>query len=337
MPTGGVEAKPPWRAVPQEVRDAVDVALGSAVMRSQRVWGGYAPTPTFRLRLDNGRRAFFKAVGPDDNAFARAAFAREERVYDELPHIIAPWSPERYGAVHVGEWRGLLLEDLGPKSVPPWSPAQARGVARAYADFHAATVGRSLPPWVPRPERYLHAAAETWARMEQEGMFPHVAALAGERADKAARWLAAAGASLSASSQRLAHVGPPVSFLHGDTRSDNLRWTAGRLRLFDWPHVGTGPAEYDLAAFAQSVAVEGGPEPEQVVGWYAEQLPVRADVLAACVAAVAGYFAEGAWQPDIPGLPRVRPFQRAQMRVSLRWAARCLDLAPPDWLDDVHT
>ena len=57
---GGVEAKPPWRAVPTAVRHEVERLFESPVARAVRVWGGYSPTPTFRLTLADGQRAFFK-------------------------------------------------------------------------------------------------------------------------------------------------------------------------------------------------------------------------------------------------------------------------------------
>ena len=99
----GVEAKPPWRSIPRALRDAVDAALGTGVRRAVRVWGGYSPTPTFRLRLADGRRAFFKAAGPRDNSFVHAAFSREERVYRQLADVIAPWVPGLYGLLHHGD------------------------------------------------------------------------------------------------------------------------------------------------------------------------------------------------------------------------------------------
>jgi hypothetical protein len=105
--------------------------------------------------------------------------------------------------------------------------------------------------------------------------------------------------------------------------------------LFDWPHLGIGPAEYDLAAFAQSVTAEGGVEPEAILGWYAERAPIRSSVIDAAVAGLAGFFADQAWRPDIPGLPRLRPFQRSQLVVTLRWASERLSLPWPDWLDYV--
>lgn len=332
MPRSGVEAKPPWREIPRDVRRAVGEALGSPVARSTRVWGGYGPAPTFRLRCADGRRAFLKAVGPVNNEFSRAAIVREARIYRELGDIIARWAPAFLGYAETGAWRAMLLEDLGPRSVPPWTPAATRHIFLAYADFHRSTLGSALPPWLPQPGRYLHGEAAAWERLIGTDDLAAVADLAGEEAADALGWLREAAPRLSAAAEPLARSDPPYALLHGDTRSDNLRWTRGRLCLFDWPHAGIGPAEFDLAAFAQSVAVEGGPEPERLVAWYGERGPVREDVLDAAVAAIAGFFADSAWRPDIPGLPRLRSFQRDQLRVSLAWAARRLRLPTPDWI-----
>jgi hypothetical protein len=332
----GPEPKPLWRDVPREVRAGVEAALGGEVRRALRAWGGYGPTPTFRLLLADGRRAFFKAAGPADSEFARSAIGREQRVYRELSDLIAPWAPALYGSLDVDGWQVLLLEDLGPKRAPPWTRATARAVFRAYADFHRSTVGAPLPEWVPPPLLYLAGEARLWDRMTESGDLEYVAALAGERADEAMRWLAAALPALAAASRPLAEAQRP-SFLHGDTRSDNLRWCDGRLRLFDWPHVGAGAAEFDLAAFAQSVTLEGGPPPEQLVAWYGERESVRPEVLDAAVAAITGFFANHCWREEIPGLPRLRPFQRAQFRVTLAWAARRLRLPSPEWLGGVRS
>ncbi len=332
MSRRGVEAKPPWSALPPALRGAVGATLGAEVRRAARAWGGYAPTATFRLTLADGRRAFFKGAGPDDSAFVRAAFEREERVYREATALIAPWAPLCYGVCRAGAWSGLLLEDLGAKSAPPWRPALARQVAGAYADFHTATRGRAFPAWLPTLGEYLTTVGGGWERLAGTEVLGRVAALAGGRADEALAWLVAARPALARAGRALLAAPSPPVLLHADTRSDNLRWHAGRLRLFDWPHVMSGPAEFDLAAFAQSVTAEGGPDPEAVVAWYAARGEVRAGALDAAVAEIAGYFAEGAWQPDIPGLPRLRAFQRAQLRVSLAWAARRLGLPGPGWL-----
>jgi hypothetical protein len=337
MSRTGVEPKPRWETIPPEVQRGVEEVLGAKVRRGTRVWGGYTPTPTYRLRLADGRGAFFKAVGPASNDFARAAHRREERVYRELAHLITPWAPTFSGAFHRDAWQVILLEDLGPKSAPPWSVALARRVARSFGDFHRSTLGVSLPSWLPRPERYLLTEARLWRWAEDRQQLEALANLAGDLRADAIRWLDAAVPVLAGASRGLADVGAPFVFLHRDLRSDNLRWTGNRLRIVDWPHAGVGPAEDDAITFAQSVAAEGGPEPEQVLAWYAERMPVRSEVVDATAAALAGYFAEQAWQPDIPGLPRLRAFQRRQLVVTLAWAGRRLRLAEPSWLHGVST
>ena len=331
----GVEPKPPWRTVPQAVRRAVQGMLGAEVRRAMRAWGGYGPTPTYRLWLTDGCRAFLKAVDPSSNDFARAAYAREERVYRELGELIAPWAPAFYGAFRCDGWHVMLLEDLGPKAAPPWRRAVVRGVARAFGDFHRATLGISLPSWLPRPEQQLMTESRLWESVAGGGGPRPIAELAGERTAEALRWFDAALPTLVRAAHRIATLGCPYAFLHGDTRSDNLRWVDGRLRLVGWPHVGVGPAEYDAPAFAQSVAAEGGPEPEQVMAWYQERAPARPEALDAAVAALGGFFADQAWRPEIPGLPRLRSFQRRQLRVTLAWAARRHRLPEPTWLSGI--
>ena len=336
MPRRGVEDKPPWQTVPVPVRRAVEAKLGAKVQRAMRVWGGYSPTPTYRLRLTDGRAAFFKAVSPASNDFAKAAHAREERVYRELGHVIRDWAPAFFGSCDCEGWRVMLLEDLGPKSAPPWTPALARKVARALGDFHSSTSGADLPSWLPRPDTQLARDSLQW-RWPADADGPGVVAnLAGEKADEALRWLTGAMPALARASRGIVEAGPPRVFIHNDVRSDNLRWVNGRLRLVDWPHVCVGPAEFDAAGFAQTVTVEGGPGPEQVMACYSERAPVRPGVLDAAVAAVAGFFADLAWRPDIPGLPRLRPFQKQQLKVTLRWAASRLGLPEPSWLDAIR-
>jgi hypothetical protein len=335
MSRTGVEAKLPWSTVPPAVRRAAEEVLGARVQRALRVWGGYTPTPTYRLRLADSRRAFFKATTPASTAFIQAAHAREEHVYRTAGALIAPWAPAFYGAFAREGWQVLLLEDLGPKSAPPWTAGLTRQVARAYGDFHQATLGRPLPAWLPRTEQQAPVGERLWDWAPGAPGLPPVAALAGRQAAAAARWLEAARPALVAASQRFFSLGPPFALLHRDTRSDNLRWVHGHLRLVDWPKIGMGPAEEDAAAFAQSVAVEGGPTPEQVMAWYAERGPVRADALDAAVAALAGYFADQVWRPDIPGAPRLRSFQRRQLCTTTAWAARRLRLPEPIWLDGI--
>ena len=335
MSRTGVEAKPAWRSVPAPVRREAGLTLGAEVTRAMRVYGGFSATPTFRLRLSDGRRAFFKAASAESTPFAHGAHTQEERIYRELRPFIGKWAPEFYGAFAIEGWRVMLLEDLGPKTAPPWKPNVLRAVARAFGDFHRENQSAAFPDWLDRPQTQLMTPDQLWITV-QEFDRDSVANLAGSAAADARRWLDSALPVLTRVSRTIGEVGQPYSLIHRDVRSDNLRWTPDGLRLLDWPHPGVGPAEYDIVEFAQSVETEGGPSAGQVLAWYGERFPLRNDAIDASVASLASFFATYAHRPDIPGLPRLRSFQRAQLRVTLAWAARRLKLPDPAWLAAVQ-
>jgi hypothetical protein len=328
MPRAGPEDKIPWQAVPLAIRARVADVVGSRVARGNRVWGSYGPTPSFRLVLADGRRVFFKGVYAASNEFSRRSIALEERIYREATEFIRGWTPAFQGSFRQHDWHVLLLDDLGPKTVPPWTPALTRVIAQSFADIHRSTLGVPLPEWLARDSRPFGPSWEQIAE-ETEG-FGSIAAAAGSAAEPVQRWLQSALPELERAASTV--VGPPSALVHLDARSDNLRLVDGRLYLFDLPNLTVSAPEYDLAELAQSIAVEGGPAPEQVVAWYAERLPVREPALDAAVASLAGFFARRFWEPEIPGLPRLRRFQRDQFRVCLAWAARRLGLAEPEWL-----
>jgi Phosphotransferase enzyme family len=323
--------------VPSVVRRRVEGLLGQRVARAVRVWGGYAPSPTFRLVLADGVPVFFKGVDPTSNEHMRRALDAEERVYRELDPWLAGCAPALHASFREANWHVLLLEDLGPARIPPWTRRAINQAMAGYAAFHQRSLDlqQPVPDWVPRTRH--HAFASSWRRLAGEDCgVEGVAGLAGSRSDEALEWLRVSLPRLQESAEALVEVGPPQVVLHLDTRSDNLRLQAGgRLRLFDWPYACVGPPEFDLAAFVQSLAEESGVDPQLAVGHYAARLSVRPSVLDASLAAVAGYFAANAWRDPIPGLPRLRGVQRRQLVSSLAWSARRLGLPPPTWLDAV--
>jgi hypothetical protein len=298
------------------------------------VYGGYAPSATFRLRLANGRRAFFKASYPaPKGSGVRWFMDHEAQNYRALERFIRPWAPRFYGSFERNRWHVLLLEDLGPRSVPPWTSTKARSAARSYARFHRKTRGRRLPRSLSRTGHLEYA--RFWRSLGKTGEIARTAALAGRRAAEADEWLAVALPVLIARERDLERARPPFALLHLDTRSDNIRIHGQRIRIFDWPFATAGPAEFDVVAFCQTIAAEGGPTPERVLGWYEEILRLRPELIDAALAGITGYFADRAWRAAIPGLPRVRRWQRTQLKECLRWAARRLDLPEPRWLDAV--
>ena len=121
----------------------------------------------------------------------------------------------------------------------------------------------------------------------------------------------------------------PTTLLHGDVRSDNLLFRQdGSVVMVDWPLVRRGPGVVDATAYANAVTTEAGPPPEETMSWYAAAHRTgigRDDMIAASRAGL----------PELPGLPRVRTFQRAQLVTSLRWLTRLLRMPEPEWLSSM--
>ncbi|MEO7002360.1 MAG: hypothetical protein ABI068_11090 [Ktedonobacterales bacterium] len=187
------------------------------------------------------------------------------------------------------------------------------------------------PDWLARPPEGLSRVR--WQRVvaDSDELY-EVALLASGEEEAALQWWRDATPLPTRLTDAAPEITGPYALLHSDTRSDNLRYTRGRLTLFDWPWAEVGRHEFDLVAFALSVTTEGGVNPEQVIAWYAERLAVQPAAVDAAVAWFVAFFAAQAWRPEIPGLPRLRRFQRQQLAVVLAWAARRFNLPAPTWL-----
>src|SRR5436190_13752973 len=223
------EPKPPWSAVPRAIKGELARVLRSPVSRAERVYGGYAPSATFRLRLANGRRAFFKASYPaPKGSGVKWVVDVEDRNYRRLASLIAPWAPRFFGSFARLGWHVLLLEDIGPRTMPPWTPAKARRATRSYAEFHKSTLGRALPRGLSRTQH--HDFAGFWGELGKAGELERVAALARRRKDQAQEWMDVVLPVMRQLEDRLPKVRPPFALLHLDTRSDNCRLQSDLLR-----------------------------------------------------------------------------------------------------------
>jgi hypothetical protein len=112
------------------------------------------------------------------------------------------------------------------------------------------------------------------------------------------------------------------TLLHFDVRADNVLLAPDRVWFFDWPHACVGAAWFDVLGFAPSVAMQGGPAPEDVIARYAGCRTVSPEKITSAIAAIAGYFVRQSLQPPPPGLPTVRAFQAAQGVVAREWLAQ---------------
>jgi hypothetical protein len=68
-----------------------------------------------------------------------------------------------------------------------------------------------------------------------------------------------------------------------------------------------------------SVAMQGGPDPWTLFDAHPVTHGADGNAVTAFLAGLAGYFVWQASQPEPPGLPTLREFQRAQGEQALRW------------------
>jgi hypothetical protein len=261
--------------------------------------GGYTPALRRIAALADGSTVFVKAAVDD----ATTEWIRAERAaYEAL-------GDRSFLPAFVGGDEGLLvLEDLRHGHwPPPWRPGDIDRVFSMLDDLAATTAAKEVPTLNDARGDLL---AAWWAVAQDPDPLSRLGV-------STPQWLVAATPVLAAVAEEARLDGD--SIVHYDVRSDNLCLLEGRTVLVDWNLLCRGNAEIDRVFFAQTVTMEGGPEP-----W--DLLPGADPAL---VATVAGFLAERAPGPPIPTAPRVRQVQLAQLQICLRWAARVLDLPTP--------
>lgn len=302
-------ARTPWEALPAAVRGAVADLLGGApVTHAVTQPGGFSPGVAARVRTAADRAAFVKAVSADSNPHSPALHRAEARNAAALPATVP--APRLLGSYDDGTWVALVFEEVdGRQPHVPWRPGELRRVLDAVA-----TLGRTLTPSpvdAPPAAEHLADSFDGWRQLAEgppealdrldEWTVSHLAELAG----LAAPWPGSvAGDTLA----------------HADLRADNVLLTAdGAVVFVDWPHAVRAAPWFDLLVMLPCVRAQGGPDPERV--FTAHPLGRDADParVTAVLAALTGYFLAHSVRPAPPGLPALRPFQRAQGDAALAW------------------
>jgi hypothetical protein len=293
--------------VPAPLRADVERLLGGHVRRAVTQPGGFSPGVAARLELSDGRRAFVKAVGdinPDSPDIHRA----EARIAAALP-VSAP-AARLLASLDTGGWVILIFEDVdGRMPVQPWQPAELSRVLDAMTELALTLTPAPIeaPPVAAR-FRYLGRGWQQLAAAagagDLEGLDPWARGALDELAGLETGWAAAVEGSTLA---------------HGDVRADNILLVPDRVVFVDWPWACIAQPWFDLIAMLPSVALGGGPPPESVLATHPLARNADRDGITAVVAALAGMFTYLGRQPDPPGLPTVRAFQRAQGEIALAW------------------
>lgn len=297
-----------WEDIPLDVRLAIEDRLGARVVDARNQAGGFSPGLAARCGLSDGRRAFVKAVSPEQNPQACRIHRREAEVASQLPAGLPV--PRLLGVVDDGRWVALAFEEVvGAQPDEPWTHEQLDVVLAALQRF-ADRVTPTPAPALQSVEARYRAVFQGWRRIaagdvDASSYGPDVMGALDRLAGLEAPWAeAAAGDTL----------------LHTDLRADNLLITpTGDVVLVDWPWACTGAAFFDLVLLLPSVGLGGGPHPAEVIERHGLFTDVDDDALTSVLAAQAGFFVRQSLDPPPPGLPTVRAFQRAQAQVALEW------------------
>jgi aminoglycoside phosphotransferase (APT) family kinase protein len=299
----------PYDGLPAHVRAWVDETLGSDVVEAVTQPGGFSPGVAARLICADGTRAFVKAVSADANPRTPDMHRREARITAALPPA-AP-APRLLASYDDDPWVALLFEDVdGRHPHLPWERDELRRVVDAVDELFTDLTPCPLPDaqrvdqdWRDEFTGWRDAAAGGPPTGHDEWCVRHLDRLA----ELESRWVEAASGD---------------TLLHLDLRADNMLVTPDRVWLVDWPWAARGAPAFDLVGFAPSVTMQGGPEPQQVLGMSRYGRDADTEVLTVLVATVTGYFLTRSLLPPAPGLPTVRAFQAAQGEVALRWLRR---------------
>jgi hypothetical protein len=265
---------------------------------------GFSPGLAARLRLSDGRRVFLKAVAEAANPDTPDIHRREARILGSMP-ASAP-APRLVWTYDESGWVALCLEDIdGRHPHEPWTEDDLSLVIAA-----ARKMAKDL---TPSPIEVDRTAAQAFAA----GINGWQAAL--ERSEERLEpWCLRNLHRLAALESRAPGVATGETLLQFDMRADNILISGDRVYFVDWPWARTGAWWIDLLLMAPSVAMQGGPAPQEFLRRL-ELDGVPEATLDAVICTMAGYFVVRALEPAPQGIPTVRAFQAAQGRVAIRW------------------
>ena len=298
-----------YAAMPGSVRAWVEGELGSPVVSASTQLGGFSPGVAARLVTATGDRAFVKAVGAELNPQTPTLFRMERTAMEALGP--SPHAPALLAGYDDGAWVALVLEDIdGRMPGQPWSDADVRLVFGALAEL-SETLHPSPWPEAPRAEAEMGDFLSRWPLVRQT-----------PPADLDP-WVRRHLGSLVALGERCLPAISGQTLTHWDVRSDNVLITAqDRVVFVDWAHACLAAQWVDPVVAACDVAERPGIDVERALARFPAVVAADPEDVTALVAAVTGGLVWAAAQPDPPGLPTLRTWQRQVAARLLQWVRR---------------
>jgi aminoglycoside phosphotransferase (APT) family kinase protein len=302
-------ARPDWSELSPHVKAVIEDRLGAPIVSAETQPGGFSPGIAVRANTADGRRVFVKAVGPEPNPESPRFHRNELRIVSAMPHGVAV--PRLLWSLDEGEggWVVLVFEDVeGRQPSLPWRADELERVIQGVAALAEALT--PSPVAADPAGKMLATSINSWHLLRDDPR------------DGLDDWSARHLDRLVALEEQAAEAVEGETLVHLDIRADNLLLTEDRVYLVDWPHAHVGAAWLDAIGFAPSVAMQGGPEPEELLGRWPGAEEADDEAVTAAVASVAGFFTQRVLLPPPPGLPTLRSFQAAQGDVARAWLAR---------------
>ncbi len=304
-----------WVDVPERVRHAFETWAGARVVAWHTQPSGFSPGVAARLVLANKPGVFVKAVGPMPNADSPSFHRREGHIVASLSEGL-PVPRLRWALDDADSgWVVLVFDEVaGVHPAQPWRLDELERVVDGLAELAASLTPSPLHEGqVPTASQRLANRICGWQGLLESSPEERIGL-----DDWSARNLSA----LAELEARAPGAVEGDTLLHFDVRADNVLLAPDKVWFFDWPHACLGAAWLDVVAFAPSVTMQGGPQPEQVVQRHPAYRSADPFDVTAALAAIAGYFIRDSLQPSPPGLPTLRVFQAAQGTVAREWLAR---------------
>ncbi len=299
----------PYAAIPARLRSEIERQLGGRVLTAVTQPGGFSPGVAARLTLDNGSRAFVKAVG-DINPESPGIHRAEARIAAALPASTP--AARMLGFIDADDWVILIFEDVeGTMPAQPWQPGELDRVLAAMTDL--ATTLTPAPIDAPPAAVRFGSLGRGWRLLAER---------AGSGADDLAGadpWARDNLGALVEFETGFAAAVEGTSLVHGDIRADNILLAGDRVVFVDWPWACLARPWFDVVAMLPSVAMQGGPAPETVLQAHPLAQDADPEAITTFIATLAGTWTYLGRQPDPPGLPTLRAFQLAQAAVALDW------------------
>jgi hypothetical protein len=281
------------------VLERIQKLMASPPVEWRTMHKGYTAAETWIMRFESGKTAFVKHATDEQTAsWLKSERAVYEAVQgDFLPDLLG-WDG--------GDFPILILEDMSHAgTVPPWTDETIGRVLALLEVLERTKLPDSFRSLTAYPEPF-----DGWRQIAKDpAPFLALRLVSADWLDAALPVLLRAEAAADLSGESLVHT---------DLRSDNIFFHRNLTMLIDWNWASRGNSKFDLVSWLPSLHTEGGPPP-----W---EFTVDEPNL---IAMQAGYLGHRVATPPHDN-ESIRRLQAKQLRSSLLWAAKALDLPPLD-------